>query len=186
MPPQVDTWIIMEYCNRGSLQTAVPKGVFQRVDPDGTTRPNRLSIITTAAQLASAMAYVHSQVLRIPPCWLEIYLDARVPCAVVRAQGLCSCLCRALTPLIRLLTYRARSCLNDRCHAAVMCPDCEALDVQGVIHGDLCRGNVLMAASSTSPSGFDIKVCQHAGCGSGVRHWSDYYHLAERRQAQAN
>ena len=34
-------------------------------------------------------------------------------------------------------------------------------DVQGVIHGDLCRGNVLMAASTTSPSGFDIKVRRH-------------------------
>jgi len=53
----------MEYCNRGSLQTAVPRGVFQRVDADGTTRPNRLNILTTAAQLAEAMAYVHSQVL---------------------------------------------------------------------------------------------------------------------------
>ena len=60
---QVDTWIIMEYCNRGSLQTAVPKGMFQRVDSDGTTRPNRLNILTTAVQLAEAMAYVHSQVL---------------------------------------------------------------------------------------------------------------------------
>jgi len=60
----VDTWIIMEYCNRGSLQTAVPRGVFQRVDSDGATRPNRLNILTTAAQMAEAMAYVHSQVLR--------------------------------------------------------------------------------------------------------------------------
>ena len=63
---QVDTWIIMEYCNRGSLQTAVPKGVFQQADPDGSARPNRLNILTTAAQLAEAMAYVHSQVLRTP------------------------------------------------------------------------------------------------------------------------
>ena len=62
-PLQVDTWIIMEYCNRGSLQTAVPKGVFQRVGADGVARPNQLAILTTAAQLASAMAYVHSQVM---------------------------------------------------------------------------------------------------------------------------
>ena len=56
----------MEYCNRGSLQTAVPKGVFQRVGADGVARPNQLAILTTASQLASAMAYVHSQVLPSP------------------------------------------------------------------------------------------------------------------------
>ena len=50
----------MEYCNRGSLQTAVPKGVFPaRRRRRDVIRPNQLAILTTAKQLASAMAYVH-------------------------------------------------------------------------------------------------------------------------------
>ena len=32
------------------------------------------------------------------------------------------------------------------------------LHSRGVIHGDLCRGNVLLASNEASPTGFDIKV----------------------------
>lgn len=34
----------------------------------------------------------------------------------------------------------------------------EYLHSRGVIHGDLCRANVLLAANDASTAGFDVKV----------------------------
>ncbi|CAD7700036.1 unnamed protein product [Ostreobium quekettii] len=54
------TWIVMEYCDRGSLDRAIKDGIFFH---DGDTRrePRFVSMLLTALDIASALAYLHSQ-----------------------------------------------------------------------------------------------------------------------------
>lgn len=83
MQAEIDTYVVMEYCNRGSLQRALEDGMFSFGDPhsgssdiDGQLqqqqargqqkevlprRPDMLSILTAGCQLASALAYMHSR-----------------------------------------------------------------------------------------------------------------------------
>ena len=52
------TWIVMEYCDKGSLANAVRTRAFFYDQDD--TQPNVLAMLLTALDIASAMEYLHS------------------------------------------------------------------------------------------------------------------------------
>ncbi|KAL3144130.1 hypothetical protein ABBQ32_003920 [Trebouxia sp. C0010 RCD-2024] len=54
-----ETWLVLEYCSKGSLQDALDRGWFRsrKVVMDGSA--DLESIIITAIEIASAMAYLH-------------------------------------------------------------------------------------------------------------------------------
>lgn len=56
---EVETWMIMEYCDKGSLQGAIDRGWFRtpRAVKDG--KPHLPSILAIASDVSSAMAYLH-------------------------------------------------------------------------------------------------------------------------------
>lgn len=58
---EVDTWVVMEYCNRGTLQRALEDGLFSFEDQAGNRRPNMKAVLVAAKQLAAAMAYMHER-----------------------------------------------------------------------------------------------------------------------------
>ncbi|DBB02594.1 hypothetical protein WJX82_002554 [Trebouxia sp. C0006] len=57
-----ETWLLLEYCDKGSLQNAVDQGWF-RTDQHGhvnaQTKPNMKAIRATALEIAAALAYLH-------------------------------------------------------------------------------------------------------------------------------
>jgi len=53
------TWIIMEYCNMGSLHSAIKNRMF--FHSAETAKPMLLSILLTARDIAQAMDYLHKQ-----------------------------------------------------------------------------------------------------------------------------
>ncbi|KAL3143838.1 hypothetical protein ABBQ32_003662 [Trebouxia sp. C0010 RCD-2024] len=59
-----ETWLLLEYCDKGSLQDAVDRGWFH-TDKDGhissKTKPNMHAIRATAHEIAGALSYLHSQ-----------------------------------------------------------------------------------------------------------------------------
>lgn len=86
---EVETWQLMEYCDRGSLQGAIDKGWFRKERTTRVVEGNVDVILSVAAEVCSAMAYLHKE---------------------------------------------------------------------GVVHGDLTSGNVLLKSQSSSPHGFTAKV----------------------------
>ncbi|KAK9824876.1 hypothetical protein WJX74_002458 [Apatococcus lobatus] len=56
----MQSWLIMDYCDKGSLIEAIDKGWFQIRTSKNVFIPNMASILLTARELASGMAYVHS------------------------------------------------------------------------------------------------------------------------------
>ncbi|KAG2432963.1 hypothetical protein HXX76_008691 [Chlamydomonas incerta] len=55
------TWLIMEYCDRGCLQDAVDRG-WLRVSPAlESSGPRMDAVLATAVELASALAFLHSK-----------------------------------------------------------------------------------------------------------------------------
>mmetsp|Transcript_23522 Transcript_23522/g.51619 ORF Transcript_23522/g.51619 Transcript_23522/m.51619 type:complete len:903 (+) Transcript_23522:219-2927(+) len=57
----IQTWIIMEYCDKGCLQDAVDRGWLRDVRSVVRGVPNMPGIIATAFEMASALNYLHSQ-----------------------------------------------------------------------------------------------------------------------------
>ncbi|KAK9827983.1 hypothetical protein WJX81_005140 [Elliptochloris bilobata] len=59
-----ETWLVLEFCDRGNLQDAVDRGVFacKRTDPDSDDPPprNLPAVVQTAREIASALTYLHS------------------------------------------------------------------------------------------------------------------------------
>ncbi|CAD7695593.1 unnamed protein product [Ostreobium quekettii] len=51
------TWIVMEYCDRGSLSNALYKHIF--CPPGKDAKPNMAHILLTAMDVAAAMRYLH-------------------------------------------------------------------------------------------------------------------------------
>jgi len=51
------TWLVMEYCDRGSLSSALYNRVF--CSPGGDCRPHMAHILLTAMDVAAAMRYLH-------------------------------------------------------------------------------------------------------------------------------
>ncbi|KAL0041901.1 hypothetical protein WJX79_008318 [Trebouxia sp. C0005] len=57
-----ETWLLLEYCDKGSLQNAVDRGWFrtdQHGHVDAQTKPNMKAIRATALEIAAALAYLH-------------------------------------------------------------------------------------------------------------------------------
>ncbi len=52
----VETWIVMKYCDRGSLRYAVAHGAFRKRD-----KPDHLAILRTVREIANGMRYLHSR-----------------------------------------------------------------------------------------------------------------------------
>lgn len=52
-----ETWIVLEYCDRGSLAKAIRKGVFMGSNP---RRPNMRDVLLTALDVGYAVNYLHS------------------------------------------------------------------------------------------------------------------------------
>ncbi|KAK9811611.1 hypothetical protein WJX72_006916 [[Myrmecia] bisecta] len=57
----METWIVLELCNRGNLQSIIDKGVFRSQRSVIAGGVNLVWVMLTAAEIASAMAYLHSQ-----------------------------------------------------------------------------------------------------------------------------
>ncbi|KAK9915712.1 hypothetical protein WJX75_003037 [Coccomyxa subellipsoidea] len=64
-----ETWLVLEYCDKGNLQDAVDRGVFNRHRPDSLdgsvsggpkTTCNVAAVRETALEIASALAYLHN------------------------------------------------------------------------------------------------------------------------------
>lgn len=54
----METWLIMDFCNRGGLSDAVDKGEFRR--QDNMFDCDYWTLFTTAKEIASALCYLHS------------------------------------------------------------------------------------------------------------------------------
>ncbi|CAD7698469.1 unnamed protein product, partial [Ostreobium quekettii] len=54
------TWIVMEYCDRGSLNMAIRDGIFFH-DEGKRREPKFVSMLLTALDIANALAYLHAQ-----------------------------------------------------------------------------------------------------------------------------
>eukprot|EP00208_Stichococcus_sp_RCC1054_P003857 CAMPEP_0206143306 /NCGR_PEP_ID=MMETSP1473-20131121/20046_1 /ASSEMBLY_ACC=CAM_ASM_001109 /TAXON_ID=1461547 /ORGANISM="Stichococcus sp, Strain RCC1054" /LENGTH=721 /DNA_ID=CAMNT_0053538645 /DNA_START=222 /DNA_END=2387 /DNA_ORIENTATION=+ len=60
---QMEAWYILEFCNRGSLQSGVDQGLFQHAHNRAQLRqgyPNYQTVLLTARDIASAMEYLHA------------------------------------------------------------------------------------------------------------------------------
>ncbi|KAK9916182.1 hypothetical protein WJX75_009766 [Coccomyxa subellipsoidea] len=55
-----EIWLLLEYCDKGSVQEAVDKGWF-RMKPTIDAQPNMSVILSTAAEIADAMHFLHSK-----------------------------------------------------------------------------------------------------------------------------
>jgi serine/threonine protein kinase len=54
-------WILLELCDRGSLQDAIDRGAFRAVRMGRAgSQADMPAVVTTALEVASAMAYLHS------------------------------------------------------------------------------------------------------------------------------
>ena len=59
-PKNLETWIVLEYCDRGSLARAIHEGIFQFAHEGGTPRINLVHAVLTALDIAYAMMYLHN------------------------------------------------------------------------------------------------------------------------------
>jgi hypothetical protein len=59
-PRLMEVWLVLEFCNRGCVADAVEKGWFRRRHSGFDPWPR--AIITTAREVAEALAYLHGQV----------------------------------------------------------------------------------------------------------------------------
>ncbi|CAL5225785.1 g8560 [Coccomyxa viridis] len=64
--PEVRLWMVLEFCDKGNLESAMAKGVFlkqRRPDSDVTLRrePALDIVLHTALEIVQGMAYMHSQ-----------------------------------------------------------------------------------------------------------------------------
>ncbi|KAK9807481.1 hypothetical protein WJX72_000374 [[Myrmecia] bisecta] len=59
----IETWLVMELCGLGDLQELIDQGIFrnQKSSSSYAGGVNMLWIVLTAAEIAAAMAYLHSQ-----------------------------------------------------------------------------------------------------------------------------
>eukprot|EP00803_Ostreobium_quekettii_P002934 evm.model.scf_1042.1 EVM.evm.TU.scf_1042.1 scf_1042:20644-24714(-) len=55
---EYETWIVMEYCDQGSLQGAIQRGAF--FDDAEKTRPRMVDVLLTALDIAKGMEHLHS------------------------------------------------------------------------------------------------------------------------------
>ncbi|KAK9865056.1 hypothetical protein WJX84_001824, partial [Apatococcus fuscideae] len=55
----LETWLVLEWCDQGSLQAYVDKGSFRKDPMRGTVHMTNL--LATAKEIAGGMAYLHSQ-----------------------------------------------------------------------------------------------------------------------------
>ncbi|KAG2487849.1 hypothetical protein HYH03_013566 [Edaphochlamys debaryana] len=56
----VQTWILMEFCDRGCLQEAIDRGWLRTERSALNGGPNMPAVLATAREVASALAYLHS------------------------------------------------------------------------------------------------------------------------------
>ncbi|KAG2432561.1 hypothetical protein HXX76_008906 [Chlamydomonas incerta] len=56
----VQTWIIMEFCDRGSLQEAIDRGWLRTERSALSGGPNMAAVLATAREVAAAMSYLHA------------------------------------------------------------------------------------------------------------------------------
>lgn len=55
-----ETWMVLEFCPRGSLQDAVDRGCFRPSGSGFAGSVDLSAILRTASEVAGAMAYLHS------------------------------------------------------------------------------------------------------------------------------
>lgn len=56
----METWMVLEFCNRGSLSDAVDRGWFKRLSATHLQQANLAYVLATAKEIAGAMCYLHS------------------------------------------------------------------------------------------------------------------------------
>ncbi|MEW5300051.1 MAG: hypothetical protein WDW36_003011 [Sanguina aurantia] len=85
---QYQSWIVMEYCDRGSLQDAVDKGWLRTERSTLSGAPNLPAILTTAHEIASAMCFLHSRgVIHGDLSAWNVLLSASGPSASAGGRG---------------------------------------------------------------------------------------------------
>ncbi|KAK9814720.1 hypothetical protein WJX72_010481 [[Myrmecia] bisecta] len=60
-PQFLETWLVMEHCNKGSLQDAVDRGWFRKRRSILDGPPDMAAILATAQEVAAAMIYLHQR-----------------------------------------------------------------------------------------------------------------------------
>ncbi|GFR42473.1 hypothetical protein Agub_g3381 [Astrephomene gubernaculifera] len=55
------TWLLMEYCDRGCLQDAIDRGWLRTSPSAENSAPRMDAVLATAIELASALSYLHSK-----------------------------------------------------------------------------------------------------------------------------
>eukprot|EP00884_Botryococcus_braunii_P023575 jgi/Botrbrau1/9901/Bobra.0012s0004.1 len=58
---ETETWLLLEYCDRGSVSDAVNKGWFRKTPISRDQPPDLDKIIDTAYEIADGMAYLHAR-----------------------------------------------------------------------------------------------------------------------------
>lgn len=56
----IQTWIILEFCDKGCLQEAMDRGWLRTERSAVSGGPNLAAVLATAREVASALAYLHS------------------------------------------------------------------------------------------------------------------------------
>ncbi|KIY92650.1 Mitogen-activated protein kinase kinase kinase [Monoraphidium neglectum] len=82
------TWMVLEYCDRGCLQDAIDQGWLRDSPSFKTGRPNTLAVLATAREIASGMAYLHSQnVIHGDLSAFNVMLSSAAPGAALCGRG---------------------------------------------------------------------------------------------------
>lgn len=61
-PKPLETWLVLEFCNKGSLQDCIDRGFFVKTlrEVSSEQQPGLWAVLTTAWEVAGAMSYLHS------------------------------------------------------------------------------------------------------------------------------
>lgn len=140
-PAQYETWLVLEYCERGSLEDAIRKKLLWR--PDGSRRLvgclTRVALRRTWLQACKAPAAASRRAC----CWAFWWMWLRGCATFMKRVGAQL----DVQPLLLLSPYRLPCCQVSWMHCAAIVMSASYHTRAGVVHGDLKPGNVLLKSA---------------------------------------